>query len=224
MSFNPDLLKKVELHTHLDSGLSYHFIKKLVPDITPWAFCKKYIAPEKCRDLGDFLGKISPSLDLLQKKDVIADAVEDLFIQLKKDNVVYVEIRFAPLFHLRLGLSDRDIVETVIEAMRNTSVKYGIEASLILCTLRHFSEDQSLRTAYLVNEYCNYGVVALDLAADEAKYPLNAHLNAFRIVLENGGNVIAHAGEAKGAESVSETIPYGFQDASRRPGSESPGA
>ncbi|OCQ52773.1 Aminodeoxyfutalosine deaminase [Photorhabdus australis subsp. thailandensis] len=206
MNFNPNLLKKVELHTHLDSGLSYHFIKKLIPDMTQKSFCEKYVAPEKCHDLGDFLGKISPSLDLLQKKDVIADAVEDLFIQLKKDNVVYVEMRFAPLLHLRLGLSDRDIVETVLEAMKNASVKYGIEASLILCTLRHFSEDQSLRTAYLVNEYCNYGIVALDLAADEAKYPLNTHLNAFRVVLENGGNVIAHAGEAKGAESVRETI------------------
>ncbi|TDB63237.1 adenosine deaminase [Photorhabdus khanii] len=206
MSFNPDLLKKVELHTHLDAGLSYHFIKKQIPDITRNLFREKYIAPEKCHNLGDFLSKIGPSLDLLQKKNVIADAVEDLFSQLKDDNVVYVEIRFAPLLHLRLGLSDHDIVETVLAAMKNSSIKYGIEAGLILCTLRHFSEDQSLRTAYLVNKYSHYGVVALDLAADEARYPLDAHLKAFRLVLENGGNVIAHAGEAKGAESVRETM------------------
>lgn len=206
MNFNPDLLRKVELHTHLDTGLSYHFVKKLIPDITQKSFCEKYIASEKCHDLGDFLNKITPSLDLLQKREVIVDAVEDLFIQLKSDNVVYAEIRFSPLLHLRLGLNDRDIVETVLEAMKSSSIKYGIAAGLILCTLRHFSEDQSLRTAYLVNEYVKYGVVALDLAADEARYPLNAHLRAFRMVLENGGNVIAHAGEAKGAESVRETI------------------
>ncbi|NHB96042.1 adenosine deaminase [Photorhabdus stackebrandtii] len=206
MSFNPDLLKKVELHTHLDAGLSYHFIKKQVPDITQKLFREKYIAPDKCHNLGDFLSRIGPSLDLLQKKNVIADVVEDLFRQLKNDNIVYVEIRFAPLLHLRLGLSDCDIVETVLVAMENSSIKYGIEAGLILCTLRHFSEDQSLRTAYLVNKYSHYGVVALDLAADEARYPLNAHLKAFRLVLENGGNVIAHAGEAKGAESVRETM------------------
>ncbi|MQL46833.1 adenosine deaminase [Photorhabdus khanii] len=206
MSFNPDLLKKVELHTHLDAGLSYHFIKKQVPDITQKLFREKYIAPDKCHNLGDFLSRIGPSLDLLQKKNVIADAVEDLFRQLKNDNIVYAEIRFAPLLHLRLGLSDCDIVETVLVAMENSSIKYGIEAGLILCTLRHFSEDQSLRTAYLVNKYSHYGVVALDLAADEARYPLNAHLKAFRLVLENGGNVIAHAGEAKGAESVRETM------------------
>ncbi|AKH64856.1 MULTISPECIES: adenosine deaminase [Photorhabdus] len=206
MSFNPALLKKIELHTHLDTGLSYHFVRKYIPDISPILFREKYIAPEKCHDLGDFLSKIGPSLDMLQKKNVIADAVEDLFIQLKNDNIVYAEIRFAPLLHLRLGLSDCDIVETVLVAMKNSSIKYGIEAGLILCTLRHFSEDQSLRTAYLVNKYSHIGVVALDLAADEARYPLNAHLKAFRMVLENGGNVIAHAGEAKGAESVRETI------------------
>ncbi len=106
MNFNPDLLRKVELHTHLDTGLSYHFVKKLIPDITQKSFCEKYIASEKCHDLGDFLNKITPSLDLLQKREVIVDAVEDLFIQLKSDNVVYAEIRFAPLLHLRLGLNN----------------------------------------------------------------------------------------------------------------------
>ncbi|WP_207628723.1 hypothetical protein [Photorhabdus cinerea] len=89
MSFNPNLLKKVELHTHLDSGLSYHFIKKFIPDITQKSFCEEYVAPEKCHDLGDFLGKIGLSLDLLQKKDVIADAVEDLFMQFSLLQSVY---------------------------------------------------------------------------------------------------------------------------------------
>ncbi|WP_109408269.1 hypothetical protein [Proteus genomosp. 4] len=46
----------------------------------------------------------------------------------------------------------------------------------------------------------------LDLAADEARFPLDNHITAFDYVKKAGGNLIAHAGEAKGAESVTETL------------------
>ena len=40
----------------------------------------------------------------MQNKYQLILAVFDLFDQLQKDNVVYVEIRFAPLLHLKKGL------------------------------------------------------------------------------------------------------------------------
>lgn len=133
-------------------------------------------------------------------------AVEDLFAQLAADNVIYAELRFAPLLHTRLGLTGEAVVETVLAAMHHASRAYGIAAGLILCTLRHFDAAASLQTAKLVIDYQGSGVVALDLAADEARYPLTHHVAAFRAVRAAGGNVIAHAGEAKGADSVRETL------------------
>ena len=77
---------------------------------------------------------------------------------------------------------------------------------MILCTLRHYSKKQSLKTVRLVNQYKNNGVVGFDIAADEAGYPLDNHIEAFNYAKSNGLNITAHAGEAKGPESIWESI------------------
>jgi adenosine deaminase len=82
----------------------------------------------------------------------------------------------------------------------------GMQAGLILCTLRHFSETQSLLTAKLVEKFRGSRVVALDLAGDEAGFPLDAHTGAYRYAREHGLYRTAHAGEALGPESVWETL------------------
>lgn len=204
--FNPTKLAKVELHVHLDTCLSYYFVRQVFPNMRLKEFHDTFIAPSKCEDLGDFLSKIAPMLDILQTKSAIEDAVDDLFDQLKADNVVYAELRFAPLLHTRLGLTAKEVVQTALQAMRKASTSYDIEAGLLLCTLRHFTAEESIETAELVTRYMDRGVVGLDLAADEARYPLDNHVEAFAHVLKSGGNVISHAGEAKGAESVTEVL------------------
>jgi len=89
-----------------------------------------------------------------------------------------------------------DAVETVDRAAEEAIRTTGIEARLILCTLRHFSRDQSLETARLLERFSGSRVVALDLAADEAGHPIDAHVPAFRWALERGYARTAHAGEA----------------------------
>lgn len=206
MTFDPSVLPKVELHVHLDTCLSYFYIKQLYPKMSFAEFNQQFVVSDHCFDLGDFLSKVTPQIDILQTKSAIMLAVDDLFYQLKADNVIYVELRFAPLLHTKQGLTDKEVVEIVISAMNDASRKYTIQAGLILCTLRHFTATESLQTAKLVVEYLNKGVVALDLAADEARFSLDNHVAAFDYVKKAGGNLIAHAGEAKGAESVTETL------------------
>ncbi|HTW81892.1 MAG TPA: hypothetical protein VME23_20260, partial [Terracidiphilus sp.] len=80
------------------------------------------------------------------------------------------------------------------------------DACAILCTLRHFSADQSMATAELVEKFRGSRVAALDIAGDEAGYPLDAHIDAYRYARERGLKRTAHAGEACGPESVWETL------------------
>ncbi len=82
----------------------------------------------------------------------------------------------------------------------------GVDARLILCTLRHFTEVQSMTTVKLVEKFRGSRVVALDLAADEAGYPLDAHVAAYQYARERDLFRTAHAGEALGPESVWETL------------------
>ncbi|CAI1149288.1 adenosine deaminase [Serratia liquefaciens] len=132
--------------------------------------------------------------------------MDDLFDQLHADNVIYAEIRFAPLLHANEDLSAEKVIETVLSAMQRCNYKYGVKSKLIVCTLRHFTKKQSLDTAKLAAKYLSYGVAALDLAADEARYSLDNHIAAFDYMHEMGGGCIAHAGEALGHASIVETI------------------
>ena len=117
----------------------------------------------------------------MQTKPSLRAVTEDVFEQLVDDGVVYAEIRFAPLLHLEQGLTAERVVSVVERAADELTRATGVEAGLILCTLRHFSEAQSMETARLVEQFRGSRVVALDIAGDEAGFPLDAHVAAYRL-------------------------------------------
>ncbi len=201
-------LPKVELHLHLDCGLSFEVVSKIDPTVTKKRYREEYIAPPKCDNLADFLTRAVKGFALMQTIDQLSWVVNDLFKQLAANNTLYAEIRFAPLQHLEKGLTPAAVVNAVEEATSAAVKETGVEARLILCTLRHFSEEQSMETVKLVEKYRGTYVAGFDIAADEAGFPINNHIAAFKYAKEKGINCTAHAGEAKGAESVWETLDH----------------
>lgn len=201
-------LPKVELHLHLDCSLSYRLVSRLQPSVTRAQFDEEFIAPARCTNLADFLTRPPKSIALMQTEENLREAVGDLFEQLKRDNVIYVEVRFAPLLHLDKGLKSEQVVEVVAAALDAASKATGIHAGLILCTLRHYSAAQSMETVKLVEKFRGRRVVALDIAGDEAGYPVDAHIPAFAYAAEKRLGRIAHAGEASGPGSVWQTLQH----------------
>jgi adenosine deaminase len=199
-------LPKVELHLHLDCSLSYAVVSHLNPAITQEEYLHDFIAPARCTNLADFLTRAPKSIALMQTEEGLRLVTFDVFEQLQRDNVFYAEIRFAPLLHTEKNLSAENVVEIVEEATAKASQATGIEARLILCTLRHFSAEQSLQTVKLVERFKGTHVAALDIAGDEAGFPLDAHIPAFQYAIQNGIARTAHAGEGSGAESVWKTL------------------
>lgn len=199
-------LSKVELHLHLDCSLSYEGAARLDPSLSAEEFESNFIAPPQCSSLRDFLTRVPPALQLMQSVAALHLVTENVFQQLTSERVVYAEIRFAPLLHIEKGLSPEAVVAAVDRAAERCIDATGIEVRWILCTLRHFSQEQSLITARLLERFQGSRVVALDLAGDEAGFPIDAHIPAFRYAIEHGLSRTAHAGEARGAESVWETL------------------
>jgi adenosine deaminase len=199
-------MRKVELHLHLDCSLSFEAVALLDPSISRKQYDEEFIAPPQCASLADFLTRAPRGFQLMQTEAALRVVVEDLFEQLRQDDVIYAEIRFAPLLHLACGLTPEAVVAAVDRASEECVGATGIEARLILCTLRHFDAAQSLLTAQLVERFAGSRVAALDIAGDEAGFPIDAHVAAFRYAQENGLYRTAHAGEARGADSVWETL------------------
>jgi adenosine deaminase len=197
---------KVELHLHLDRSLSYQVVHAIDSSVTEEQYRREYVAPAKCTSLVEVLAHAPTSFALMQTAEHLHMVVDDLFEQLQRDNVIYAEIRFAPLLHIEQGLTPEEVVSAVEEATTQASARTGIEAGVLLCTLRHFTAEESMQTARLVEHFKGTSVVGLDIAGDEAGYPLDAHIDAFHYAKQQGIPCTAHAGEARGADSVWETL------------------
>ncbi len=199
-------LPKIELHLHLDCSLSFELVAQLSPGITHSEYLHRFVAPNKCDDLADYIKRAVAAIALMQTQENLRLVIEDLFRQLSEDRVIYAELRFAPLEHIREGLSPVQVVEAIEQAVDDYSSTFGITAGIILCTLRHYSATQSMDTVKLVEHFRGSKVVGFDIAADEAGFPITNHISAFRYAFEHGLNCTAHAGEACGPESVWESM------------------
>ncbi len=197
-------LPKVELHLHLDCSLSYQAVSRLRPGLSQEQYRRDFVAPARCDSLAHYLEAPRRMVALLQTPAALTLAVEDVLAQLARDRVIYAELRFAPLLHLEEGMTPEAVVGTVAEAMQRAALRTGVEARLLLCTLRHFSAGQSLATLRLAQQFRG-PVAGLDIAGDEAGFALDPHVEAFVEAARLGLPATAHAGEAAGAASLRET-------------------
>jgi adenosine deaminase len=199
---------KVELHLHLGCSLSYEVVSRIDPSITLEQYRRDFIAPARCVDLTDYLTRAPSSYPLMQTEEHLRLVTLDLFEQLRRDNVLYAEIRFAPLLRSERGLSPRQVVACVEAATAEAVRSTGVEARLILCTLRYYSTAQSLEAVRLVEEFRGTYVAGFDIAADRPGNVIDDHVAAFQYAHDHGIPCTAHAGESRGVENVWETVQH----------------
>ena len=109
-------LPKVELHIHLDGGVSEDLAWNLTP-LTKEEIKERMIAPDKCANLSEYLTKFDFPGSIMQTKENLRLISKDLIDRLQKQNVIYTEIRLAPMFHTNNGLTYEEVVESVLEGM-----------------------------------------------------------------------------------------------------------
>jgi adenosine deaminase len=200
-------LPKIELHIHLDCSLSYSVVQQLDPTVTLSQYQEEFIAPEGCADLLEYIRRSAKGYTLMQTQEQLRLVTLDFLEQMDRDHVIYVEIRFAPLLHTQKGLTPAQVIEAIQEALQEGSSRYKVIPRLILCTLRDYSEAQSMETVKLAEQFMPQGwVVGFDIAGDEAGYPVTAHEKAFAYAHAKNIPCTAHAGEACGASSVWEVL------------------
>ena len=202
---NTKTMPKIELHLHLDGSLDINDIKNRY-NLSDDEIKKQMIADEKCKNLNDYLTKFDFPISIMQKKKELENDTIALLSTLKQQNVIYAEIRFAPQFHTREGLSQTEVVETVINAAR----KVDIKSNLILCLMRgKDNKKENLETINVAKKYIGNGVCAIDLAGAEAIYKTSDYAEEFKIAKENNIPFTIHAGEADGIESIKSAVSFG---------------
>ena len=204
--------KLVDLHLHLDGSLSVDIIRKLA-DVQQILLTesdaelqKKLQVEEGCTSLNEYLTKFDFPLTFLQTKEGIAESVFLLQEELKKEEISYAEIRFAPQLHLQKGLTQDEVVESAVKGLERSD----LPAALILCCMRGGDvREQNMETVRMAGKYLGKGVCALDLAGAEALFPTEDYEREFVLAKELGIPFTIHAGEAAGPESVRRAVSFG---------------
>jgi adenosine deaminase len=206
-------LPKVELHDHLDGGVRPKTIIELagkykvqLPETNAEKLAEWFHRGADRKNLGLYLEGFATVLSVMQTEEALERIAREILEDLAEDNVVYVEVRFAPVLHLQGGLNLEKVVQSVLRGLEQGRDKTGVQFGLILCAMR--DQTVSLETAELAVAFRENGVVGFDLAGDEYGHPPKKHLDAFEFIRRMNFNITIHAGEAFGMESIWQAIQY----------------
>ncbi|MEK6768490.1 MAG: adenosine deaminase [Gemmatimonadota bacterium] len=211
-------LPKAELHVHLDGSLRPRTLLELARDqhvklpADDVASLARYMHVTDARSLVDYLERFEVTLSVLQTPDALERAAYELVADGAAENVRYMEIRYSPVLNTRKGMPLTEAVEAPLRGMHRAEAEFGVKTSLIICGIRNMSPDVSLELANLTVAYKNHGVVAFDLAGAEYNFPAKKHKEAFYTVIDHNVATTVHAGEAYGAESISQALHYCHAD------------
>ncbi|MDU5106018.1 adenosine deaminase [Clostridium sp.] len=206
-------LPKVELHCHLDGSLRVETVIELAKeegialDSYEYEYVKNLLTVgENCSSLDEYLEKFDLPNMVLQTKENLRRAAFELLEDAAKENIKYIEIRFAPIFHTKKGLELEEIIESVIEGISDAEKLYDIKGNVIISCIRGLDLEHVYDSIEAGSKFLGKGVVAIDLAATEKEDFAYEYVDAMKLAKEKGFRITIHAGETGFGKNVRDAI------------------
>lgn len=207
-------LPKVLLHDHLDGGLRPESIIQLardqgykkLPTQDPGELKEWFHRGAARGSLPMYLEGFAHTTSVMQTEEALERVAYEMMEDMAGDGVVYVETRFAPVFHTEKGLHWDDVVNAVLRGLERGRKDFGVGYGLIICAMRNMTRSQEM--AELAVDFRDRGVVGFDLAGEEGGFPPKKHVDAFHYIQRENFNITIHAGEAFGKESIWQAIQW----------------
>ena len=210
-------LAKTELHCHLDGSLSLPTIRQLAAmaniDLPASDEELKHhvTAPAHCENLLDYLEAFDYIRPLLQTKEALTLAAYDVAKQAALENVLYIEVRFAPELSMDQGLTVPETIDAVCEGLRQAQDEFGITAKALVCGMRQSDQELTSRILAEANEVTDQDFVGFDFAGDEHHYPPQAIDALIQQVNSYNRPMTLHAGECHCPANVTQSMAYGIK-------------
>jgi len=196
----PALLRtmpKAELHIHVEGSLEPELMFKLAARhgvALPYANVEALRAAYDFADLQSFLDLYYAGAAVLRTEADFFDLALAYLERAAADNVVHAEIFFDPQTHTERGVPIDAVILGLAHACRRAHAEWGLSATLILCFLRHLSEDDALATLQAALPWREH-FIGVGLDSSERGHPPEKFARAFERARALGLHVVAHAGE-----------------------------
>ena len=196
----PALLRtmpKAELHLHIEGTLEPEMLLRLAHRhgvALPWAGVEALRAAYDFADLQSFLDVYYAGAGVLRDEADFFELAWAYFERAAADNVVHAEIFFDPQTHTARGVPIDRVILGLHHAARRAHQELRISSGLILCFLRHLSEEDGFATLQQALPHLSR-IDGVGLDSSERGHPPAKFARLFARCRELGLHVVAHAGE-----------------------------
>lgn len=201
-------LPKVELHLHIEGTLEPELLFDLakrnkiqIPFASPEELRKAY----QFSDLQSFLDIYYQGANVLLTEQDFYDLTWAYLERCKEDNVIHTEIFFDPQTHTERGVAFETVINGIYGALSDAEIKLGITSELIMCFLRHLSEEHAFETLEQALPFKDK-IIGIGLDSSEAGHPPEKFKRVFKKALDEGFLTVAHAGEEGPAQNIHDAL------------------
>ena len=201
-------LPKAELHLHLEGSLEPELMFDLARRnnvAIPFKSVAEIRAAYSFSRLQDFLDIYYQGAAALRTEADFFDLTMAYLTRVAADGARHVEVFFDPQTHTARGVPFGVVVDGMLAALADGEARLGVTGKLILCFLRHLSEEDAFDTLRAAEPYLDR-IAAVGLDSSELGHPPVKFRNVFRAARERGLRCVAHAGEEGPAPYVWEAL------------------
>jgi adenosine deaminase len=190
-------MPKAELHMHIEGSLEPELIFALAQRnavTLPFASVEALRAAYDFKDLQSFLDIYYAGASVLLHEQDFYDMTHAYLQRAAHDQIRHTEIFFDPQTHTDRGIDIATVINGIARALKDGEQEFGISSGLILCFLRHLSEEaafQTLEQALPLRDK----FIGVGLDSSERGHPPEKFARVFARCRELGLRLVAHAGE-----------------------------
>ncbi len=208
------LMPKIDLHRHFEGSLRLSTLLEIAREyeldlpVTDLEDLRPFVqVTDDPPDHELFLSKFEVLRHFYRSPEIIHRLVYEAVADAAEDNVQYLELRFSPQALSRVrGFSLAEVTDWVIDAVQEASQDYQIQVGLIVTMVRHDPLEQARQVAQVAFDRHEKGIVGLDLAGNEVKFPSAPFAPIFAEAKQLGMGITVHAGEWSSALGVRDAV------------------
>ena len=189
-------MPKAELHIHIEGSLEPELIFQLAQRngvSIPYASVEELRRAYAFSNLQSFLDIYYAGASVLLEEQDFYDMAWAYLQRAAADNVIRAEIFFDPQTHTARGVAMETVIRGLSRACED-AVKIGVDAELILCFLRHLSEEGAFETLEQALPFREH-FIGVGLDSSELGHPPEKFARVFAKCRKEGLHLVAHAGE-----------------------------
>lgn len=201
-------LPKAELHLHIEGSLEPELMFKLANKNSikiPYKTIEEVKNAYNFTNLQSFLDIYYAGANVLQTKDDFYALTWEYILKCVENNIVHTEIFFDPQTHTQRGIPFETVISGIKEALKDANEKFGITSEIIMCFLRHLSQEECFKT---LEESIPFkkDIIGVGLDSSEIGNPPSKFKELFKKAKEEGFKIVAHAGEEADISYIFEAL------------------